>query len=222
MSRLSSRLGVPTTEGEAERTLQEERDAARRLEEQTKAAAGRLDALASEARDDEVEALRAASEDAKALARQMRQMDAKLKKAGESGMPGQTPSEKTRAMREMASEVRGLEEDAQSLRARIERRAAELLKGREGEGRTKTVDQKMKDSERALSELARRFSRNQPPRPTNAFRAGAEAYQIVGEGIVRKIERIIKQREYQPPENEEAPADFRDLVDRYFRALSED
>ncbi len=40
--------------------------------------------------------------------------------------------------------------------------------------------------------------------------------------MVQKIERVLKQREYRPPENEEAPAEYRDLVERYFRALSED
>ena len=37
-----------------------------------------------------------------------------------------------------------------------------------------------------------------------------------------KVEDLLKDREYRPPEDEEAPEEFRELVERYFRALSED
>ena len=122
--------------------------------------------------------------------------------------------------RELAGKVRGLDRDAKWLRTRIERRAEELLKGEEGrKGRREDIAR----AEAALRVLERRLSRNQPlPRPTNVLRAGALAYQIVGEGLIEKVEALLKQREYRPPEDEEAPEEFRELVERYFRALSED
>ena len=73
-----------------------------------------------------------------------------------------------------------------------------------------------------MLELARRLSRNQPPRPTNRLGAGARAYQFVGEGVLEKLERLVKQRKLRPPEDEVAPEEFRGLVEKYFRALSED
>ena len=74
-----------------------------------------------------------------------------------------------------------------------------------------------------LDKLANALSRTTTlPRPSNALNSAAEAYQIVGDVIIEKVERILREREYRPPEDEEAPEEFRGLVDRYFRALSED
>ena len=45
--------------------------------------------------------------------------------------------------------------------------------------------------------------------------------QVAG-GLVARIERILRARDVRPEEDEEAPKEYRALVEKYYRALSED
>jgi hypothetical protein len=222
------------------KSARENRHRSERLTREAEAFAGRLGSLFAEARDDEIESLRALAEDSRGLSEDIRSLrrsiDGRTGRAeSEDVRPGGQAAEEPEELEEerrtvdeaqlrgLAALVRGLEDDAKGLRERLERRAPELLDealdGRKGEVQLGDV---LTATERELLELARRLSRNQPPRPTNSLGAGALAYQVVGDGVIQKLERIIKQRDFRPPEDETAPEEFRDLVEKYFRALSED
>ena len=224
MEGMADRLGTPLPESGTGLALDEavRREAARResaserrgagdLARDAAAASARLQGLFAEANDDELESLLAAAEDARRLADRLKGFERKL---GERQSPDAgdarsvTPPE---AAHGLAEEARGLKDDAESLQWRLARRAPELIE-----------DDRTSEAGEELGKLATRLSRNQPAPPSGALGGAAEAYQIVGEGLVKRVEAIIKQRRFQPAEDEEAPEDYRELVERYFRALSED
>ena len=67
-----------------------------------------------------------------------------------------------------------------------------------------------------------------PPSPGGSNSGGpsyersSQALDQVTSGLVNRIERILRAREVKPEEDENAPAEYRALVDKYYRALSED
>ena len=184
---------------------------------ETAAAAARLDSLFAEARDDEIESLRALAEDSRRLSDELRSLGKRTgRAAGEDG-----EAEERSSGGEEAG-LREFEDDAKGLRERLERRAPEILAERDERTGEAPVGDVLASTERELLELGRRLSRNQRPRPTNSLGTGAFAYQVVGDGVIEKLEWLVKQRDFRPPEDEVAPEEFRELVEKYFRALSED
>jgi len=216
--RLPERMGALAARlGRAEDDTALEREEAERLSRDARKAAQRLESLAAEAGSDEIRALSAAAADARRLAERLKALRSRLGSLAEAEGEPRSSTEAgeatgPEAAKEAASTAQELLEDSRALRRRLSRRARELV---EKAG-------VLEEAEGELADAARRLSRNQPPRPTNALGAAAEAYQLIGDGLISKIERILKQREYGPMADEDAPPSFRDLVERYFRALSED
>jgi len=216
--------GSETERGKSnERSEREARDA-RELEKAARDAAGRFDSLVAEAKGDDVEALRAAGEDAKKMAERLRVLERKIEefRKGQDGQGISPTDERIERSKKLGRELRDANEDAEEVRRRAERRANEILDGKIGtEG--KTLGEEIESTSGERRTIQAKLSNNMTlPRPTNALAAAARAYQIVGDGIIAKVERILREREYRPPEDEEAPEEFRELVDRYFRTLSED
>ncbi|MFH0939887.1 MAG: DUF4175 family protein [Planctomycetota bacterium] len=115
-----------------------------------------------------------------------------------------------------------LEKDLKRLQSKIERLepgAPEIVKMRE-----------------ALNELqkAQTQAKNQNPNPKAplsggernlggpAFKRAQKALDEVVGGLIVRIERLLRAREVRPNEDEDAPKEYRALVDKYYRALSED
>ncbi len=74
-------------------------------------------------------------------------------------------------------------------------------------------------------EKARKAAAMLPKGPSDAsgaFNEVARHMQIVGRGIIARLEREIKAREISEPPDESAPAQYRALIESYYRALSED
>lgn len=92
---------------------------------------------------------------------------------------------------------------------------------------------KMKE---ALAALERGDDKNEnsseqpkgPPQPGNknmggtAFKRVSKAMESVAQGIMERRERLLRARDIRPDEDEDAPKEYRVLVDKYYRALSED
>jgi hypothetical protein len=55
-----------------------------------------------------------------------------------------------------------------------------------------------------------------------AMKRVSKTLDEVTDGLVNRIERILRAREVKPDEEEDAPKEYRALVDKYYRALSED
>ena len=55
-----------------------------------------------------------------------------------------------------------------------------------------------------------------------AVQRASQTLDEVTQGLVTRIERLLRAREVKPNEDEDAPKEYRSLVDKYYRALSED
>ena len=51
---------------------------------------------------------------------------------------------------------------------------------------------------------------------------GSKAMDEIAQGMLERRERILRARDVRPNEDEDAPKEYRTLVERYYRALSED
>src|ERR1043165_9961566 len=67
-----------------------------------------------------------------------------------------------------------------------------------------------------------------PPQPGEKNMGGATFKRVnknmedIAQGILERHERLLRERDIRPDEDEDAPREYRTLVDRYYRALSED
>ena len=102
---------------------------------------------------------------------------------------------------------------------RLEANAPERGKMKEAMAALEKADQKNENS----SEKP-----NGPPQPGTKDMGGS-AYRHVGrqleeiaQGIMERRERLLRARDIRPDEDEDAPKEYRTLVDKYYRALSED
>ncbi|MCX7803961.1 MAG: DUF4175 family protein [Planctomycetota bacterium] len=147
--------------------------------------------------------------------------------AGEKGrkeIAGEKGGEQrgTEAREERRGEAaRGVAGDASARAEMLARELESLLAGIE---RMLPGSEERKEAVAAL-EKARRASALLPRGPqaaSGAFSEAARHIQIVGDGIIARLEREIKAREISEPPDENAPAQYRPLIERYYRALSED
>jgi prefoldin subunit 5 len=197
--------------------------AAEDLEKELAAFAERLESLRAEAARDELARLKRAAEDARSLGERLADFGRRLAPGVKSGpqMSGldkpadAAPPEEAETLRTLAREARGIEEDMESLRRRVERVAPEAL----SDGR---VAQPLAEARNGMRETTRSLSRNLPARPGEWLGRAVEAYQILGRGLIERVEVAVRRREHSPSEDNAPPEEFRDLVERYFRALSED
>jgi len=91
----------------------------------------------------------------------------------------------------------------------------------------------MRDAVSAVQQLKEQI-RNQKANPNGAASAGGSAnggpamqrmtqsLDEVTNGLVNRIERLLRARDVRPSADEDAPKEYRSLVDKYYQALSED
>ena len=116
---------------------------------------------------------------------------------------------------QLAKDLQRLEPKLQ----RLEPNAPELVKMRDARA----------ELDKAREELKKQKT---PPNGTPAagltnaggptFKRVADKLDDVAGGLLNRIERLIRAREIKPDEDEDAPKEYRALVDKYYRALSED
>ena len=69
---------------------------------------------------------------------------------------------------------------------------------------------------------------NGPPKPGKknlggaAFKNMSKQLEEISQGIMERRERLLRARDIRPDEDDDAPKEYRALVDKYYRALSED
>ncbi len=91
---------------------------------------------------------------------------------------------------------------------------------------------KMKDAMAAL-ENAEKNNENPSAKPGQpqpgtkdmggaAFKHVGRQMEEIAQGIMERRERLLRARDIKPDEDEDAPKEYRTLVDKYYRALSED
>jgi hypothetical protein len=92
---------------------------------------------------------------------------------------------------------------------------------------------KMKDVMSALEQGEKKNENesekpNGPPKPGKknmggeAFKHMSKQLEEISQGIMERRERLLRARDIRPDEDEDAPKEYRSLVDKYYRALSED
>jgi len=91
--------------------------------------------------------------------------------------------------------------------------------------------QKMRTAMAELANAKEQKSQKPDPngQPSKGGKMGGPAMERVNKqldevsaGLITRIERLLRAREVRPDEDEDAPKDYRVLVDRYYEALSKD
>ncbi len=198
--------------GEARKLSEEEKALLREIA----AASRRLESLSADAADDELKRLRAAESQTREVAKAMDELGKEIAQASKEGKPsssekpGEEPGSKPTA-KGMRDRAEGLADDLTFLQRRLEemKLAEEDMK-------------KVKRTRDLLKEVTRSLSRNQMPRPTNQLAQASGDFQAIGDEIMRRIEQVLKKRKITEPADETAPEEYRRLVEKYYRALSED
>jgi hypothetical protein len=138
--------------------------------------------------------------------------DPKDKPDGKEAPQG-TPEQRAEALKKLENDLKRLQPKLE----RLEPNAPEIVKMREAVAAAE-----------AAKEPQPKADPNAAPAPGGQKsggpaldRTGKLMDEIVG-GLVTRIERILRAREIRPDEDEDAPKEYRTLVDRYYRALSED
>jgi len=142
--------------------------------------------------------------------------NAKPDPKSENKMPDDlgTPEQRVEAIKNLEKELKRLQPKLE----RLEPNAPEL--------------RLIKDA-MAQGEKAKEASKNKPDPKSQPNAAGqnsggpqfqkmSDSLDQVTAGLVNRIERILRAREVKPDEDEDAPKEYRVLVDKYYRALSED
>ncbi|MGD0093514.1 MAG: hypothetical protein ABSE73_26695, partial [Planctomycetota bacterium] len=129
--------------------------------------------------------------------------------------PDQNKEQQTETAAQLAKDLQRLEPKLQ----RLEPNAPELVKMRQARAEL--------DNARAEAQKQKTTPEGRPsPGPLNAggpnFRRVSQQLDEVAGGLLNRIERLLRAREVKPDEDEDAPKEYRALVDRYYRALSED
>jgi hypothetical protein len=163
-----------------------------------------LDTFIAEATNSQLDRLRAMETAARDAAKKAQELTRTQTNADEHG-PKQA---------ELKTDLKRLEPKLQ----RLEANAPELAKMREALGELQKDGQVQREKTDA---------QGQPmPSPRNTggpnFKRVAENLDDVAGGLLTRVERILRAREVKPDEDEDAPKEYRPLVDRYYRALSED
>ncbi|MCY3020362.1 MAG: hypothetical protein NTW87_15190 [Planctomycetota bacterium] len=147
------------------------------------------------------------------------------KKPDDQGKPqgkntGQQPAPSPEAQRAEAAE--NLAKDVKRLEPKLQRleaNAPEIAKMREAAAELDKAREALRN-EKATPE-------GKPaPGPRNTggpnFQRVNKHLDDVAGGLLTRIERLLRAREIKPDEDEDAPKEYRALVDKYYRALSED
>ena len=134
--------------------------------------------------------------------------EAKAKSPGKS--PGKEPvkAPDAKGLRDRAD---GIDDDL----AFMQRRLKDMKLGEEDLRRVERSRETVKEVRRALS-------RNQNPRPSNRLADASGDVQVIGDELMRRIEEVLRKRKITEPADETAPEEYRRLVEKYYRALSED
>jgi len=130
--------------------------------------------------------------------------------------PGENPDQAP-----MSAEIQRLEKELERLQTRLERlepNAPEKVKMREA----LTALQQAREQHQAKNDPKSPNSKGEKSLGGPAIKRASKSLDEVAGGIVNRIERLLRARDVRSDQDEDAPKEYRSLVDKYYRALSED
>ena len=86
----------------------------------------------------------------------------------------------------------------------------------------------LQDAKKEALKQAQKSKTPGPPRESEqdmggkAMRRVSKHMQGISQGLTDRLERMMKARQIKPDPSDKAPKEYRRLVDKYYRALSED
>ncbi|NOZ24254.1 MAG: hypothetical protein GXP25_24525 [Planctomycetes bacterium] len=157
--------------------------------------------------------MKAAVEETKDLRDKVDEMKSKVQKQqadAKKGPPGRKGrGEAQEKMKQLAEEQKDLDKKASALMDRlqridpnVEKELAEKVKLKMRDVTAKVAKGHLKDAEPGLSETA-------------------QSLQKIGEGLIQRLARLIDKSRRRDPTEENAPLEYKAMVEKYFRALSE-
>ena len=88
--------------------------------------------------------------------------------------------------------------------------------------RSQSEQQNLQQAKQAVSSARKAISARKTEKASGEFTAARDHLQIAREGILERIKRILRKRDIKEPGSEYVPDEYRDLVKRYYRVLSEE
>ena len=88
--------------------------------------------------------------------------------------------------------------------------------------RSQSEQQNLQQAKQAVSSARKAISARETEKASGEFTAARDHLQIAREGILERIKRILRKRDIKEPGSEHVPDEYRDLVKRYYRVLSEE
>ena len=137
----------------------------------------------------------------------------------QTGEPNAKPGDKEAAEKSANEQLKKQLKKLQPKIERLEASAPEKVKMKEAMAALEQADQKNENASEKPGG---------PPQPGKKNMGGAayqrvnQALESIAQGVMDRRERLIKARDIRPDEDEDAPREYRTLVERYYRALSED
>lgn len=176
---------------------------------------GKLNDLYQDSTSKPLQTLKAAQKEAEELRKQMDQLQKKSNQLNpqvarnSSTEPSQRNEEAEKALLALQKKQMQAQEKTDRFADRMERlnpteedqKALEDLKGKMAEVTSKLAERELRNASAGLSKSQKRV-------------------QEIGQGIIKRIKRIVDERKRKEPIEEHAPDEYKELVRRYYEALS--
>ena len=144
-----------------------------------------------------------------------KEAQADAKTPSDAKEPGTKPGDQKDAMKQLEQALKHLEPKV----ARLEPTAPEIAKMKEAMAELQKAQE---PTDNPSSDPSSKPAPSEHSKGGPALKRASQAMDDVAGGLVNRIERLLRAREVKPDEDEGAPKEYQTLVDKYYRALSED
>ncbi len=178
-------------------------------------AQAKLDDLYKDTTSMPLATLKAARQEAEELQKQIDQMKREAQKLARQ-MPRQPSAKPSERERKAEKQLQQLQNKQASAEAKADRFAdrVERLKPDELDGKA------IEELKAAMKDAAAKLGQRRLKEATVGHSRSQRALQKIGDGIIKRIERMIAERKRKEPMEEHAPDQYKELVRRYYEALS--
>jgi len=175
----------------------------------------RLSDLYQDSTSKPLQTLKAAEREATELKKDLDQLQKRAERLARrpARTPSSQPSQADRATEKELSDIRQRQAQAQDRAERFGDRMERLKPSPEDKKALTEMKGKMADASAKLGQRKLKQA-------ASGIGESRKIVQDIGEGIIKRIKRIVDERKRKEPSEEHAPDEYRELVKRYYEALS--
>lgn len=175
---------------------------------------GKLNDLYQDSASKPLQTLKAAEREAKELKEQVQQLQKKTRQA--ATRVGRTPPAKPAQSDPREKELQALQQQQQAAQDKTERFTDRM----ERLNPTAEDKQKLAELKGKMAEVNSQLGQRQLEQASAGLGTSQKVIQDIGKGIIERIKRIVDERQRKEPSEENTPDEYRELVKRYYQALS--